>query len=304
MVTVWRPCIASRWSVRKTVTLGPVNMTWCTARLQQAMAPPERLFLTLCDGTPPVDRAGLAEMLQRELQLEVTLCQAGRGLTWDQNTLSADDLAAFLPALGAAFDGLGVSTVSFDFLPPRGAHREKPRSISSWRPWVTLTVLVIMVFLAAWLYLVQQRHRQLQELKDLIAQREPELARMRQACENWNVFRPFLPAQPGLPAEETGSRLSCVDILYELTRLFPDTRDAYITELLVQQTKTGNYEITITGNVRQGEFHTAFIDRLLGSELFRDPKQTGPLAQVAGNELYPFSFSVTCTLRRSGGGTP
>jgi hypothetical protein len=81
--------------------------------------------------------------------------------------------------------------------------------------------------------------------------------------------------------------------------LFPDTKDAYITELLLQQNKNGVWEITITGNVRQSEFHTAFIDRLLSSQLFRDPRQAGPLLQVADNELYPYSFSITCTLRRN-----
>ena len=136
---------------------------------------------------------------------------------------------------------------------------------------------------------------------DIINSIEPGLTEMLEARENYNLFRPFLPPNQG------GNRLQHLTILYEITRLFPDPNDAYLTELTIFNRDKGglatSYDIVTVGKVRQGDTLTEFIDRLNRSELFQESKRAGSLTQEPGDSLYPFSFSVACNLRRPTAGT-
>jgi len=271
-------------------------------RLRQE-TPPQQLALSFGAGFDSGRDTKLARQLEQDLEIPVIISEPDSGVTFSSPSQASESLRGYQPALGAALQSLGFDLRGFNFLHPHGMRRAK-RTLTSWRPWLALTAVVVLAVMAFFLYLVGQQRARLQDINEQIALRQPQMEQIKQSQENWNLFRTFLPADENLPAPQTGSRLSILDILCELTRLFPDTQDAYITELLLQQNKSGAWEITITGNVRQSEFHTAFIDRLLDSQLFRDPRQAGPLLQVADNELYPYSFSITCTLRRNTTSTP
>ncbi len=273
-----------------------------TMRLGQEPLP--ECVLLSCGGEfDPGEERVLAEHLERDLEMPVSLTEPEAGLTISAAAVPPESLRSYQPALGAALHGLGFDVRGFNFLHPHGTRHEK-RAFTSWRTWLALTGVVVLAVMVFFIYLVGQRRARLHDIQEQIALWQPKIEQIEKSQKNWNLFRTYLPADEKLSAAQTGSRLSMLDILCELTRLFPDTQDAYITELLLGQNKSGLWEITITGNVRQSEFHTAFINRLLDSELFRDPRQAGPLLQVADNVLYPYSFSITCTLRRSTGATP
>ena len=155
--------------------------------------------------------------------------------------------------------------------------------------------MCVLVVGGHWVTLVRGQHDRLEELRVQQTETAPGLARVRQARKNWELFRPYL-----AHAAE-GARQSYLRILHEITRLFPDRDDAYVTELVIATNTQGrsatDRDISITGNVRQGEVVTAFIERLNNSRMFQEAKQ-GALTQVPDDTYYPFSFSVKCNLRR------
>ena len=89
-------------------------------------------------------------------------------------------------------------------------------------------------------------------------------------------------------------------LLYEITRCFPTHKNAHVTAMTLTTASdasgVGQYAVTISGNVSEGDVLTGFIDRLNSSAVFREAKRAGSLIQDAENPYYPFSFSVTCQL--------
>ncbi|MCK4627637.1 MAG: hypothetical protein KAT56_01465, partial [Sedimentisphaerales bacterium] len=156
---------------------------------------------------------------------------------------------------------------------------------------------------------------------------QPELEKMAKAKKNWNLFRSYLPSSQG------GDRLSYLNILYEMNQIMPNTREAYLTSLTIIGKKsispTTQSDIVIIGRVSKGDVitgkvgpgeettvkvspqeatsakdsqtdvSTGFIARLNNSNLFRKAEQAASLTLDDTDNLYPFSFSVTCNLRRA-----
>jgi len=156
---------------------------------------------------------------------------------------------------------------------------------------------------------------------------QPELEKMAKAKKNWNLFRSYLPSSQG------GDRLSYLNILYEINQIMPNTREAYLTSLTIIGKKsispTTPSDILITGRVSKGDVitgkvgpgeettvkvspqettpakdgqndvSTGFIARLNNSKMFHKAEQWASLTLDVTDSLYPFSFSVTCNLRRA-----
>ena len=236
------------------------------------------------------------------------------------------DTADFQPAIGAALDGLAATPTWFDFRHPQGRFSKKKKSIS-WKPFVFAGATSILLGCAFWLSLVQQKITERDQLSVSLKQLQPELEKMARAKKNWNLFRSYLPSSQG------GDRLSYLNILYEINQMMPNTREAYLTSLTIIGKKsvspTTSSDILITGRVSKGDVitgkvgpgeettvkinpqettpakdsksnvSTGFIARLNNSMMFHKAEQASSLTLDDTDNLYPFSFSVTCNLRRA-----
>ena len=274
---------------------GQLLRVFNTLKLSKSGAVPERLFLSLVDDAI-VSPAATAAKVEKKLAIPVSICDQPVGLIV---RAAGKELALskYVPAIGASLDGLSMSPTWFDFLHPRGKIEEKKRHVS-WKPLVLAVAAIVVAAMVFWFSLVQQRWNRLRLLDARIARMAPDRTKMLDAKDNWRLMRPYLPTSFG------GSRREYLYIIGEISRLFPDTKDAYITDLDITErsvgSSAGNYDIKITGNVREGEIVTGFVDRLNGSEMFYEAKP-GPRTSVPGNSYYSFKFSVTCRLRRETG---
>ncbi|MFC1782125.1 hypothetical protein ACFL02_00900 [Planctomycetota bacterium] len=260
-----------------------------TAKLADAGSTPERLFVAgyLPSGREYLEK--LVRQLHQKLSFEVALCSPWRGIIHqkeDQQT----DLSPYIPALGAAFDGLEASPTWFNFLLPRGA-RIKKKPYFTWKPFALTAVLAVIMLSVFWFYLVQQKNATLQDLNYQIGQAAPALETTRRAREKWNLFRSYVPAPQG------GARLEYLRILGEISRLFPSTEVAYVSSLEIFDRATAGNDITITGFVFEGQVLTNFVNNLENSPMFQDVRRFGP--DMVSKLNYPFSFTVTCNLRRA-----
>ena len=268
-----------------------------TEKLSDHGCVPQRMFIAHRGEPSDVVRPDVAQ-LERELKIPVSACQSFDGLvSWaDQEGQKA--LVEFVPALGAALDGLGASAAYFDFLHPRGRATKRPRRIS-WKPLMAIAATLLVAGSVYWLNLVQQRQKQLRELEGQISQTAPEREMILATRAKWELFRSFLPAQEG------GSRQEYLGILYEITRLFPHTKEAYVTELYITPKLSvgggSSSDITIKGQANKDEVATKFFEDLEQSPMFEDVKR-GPITRESENALYQVGFSVTCKLERGGGG--
>ena len=236
------------------------------------------------------------------------------------------DTADFQPAIGAALDGLAATPTWFDFRHPQGRFSEKKKPIS-WKPFVFAGVASILLGCAFWLSLVQQKITERDQLNTSLNQLQPELEKIAKAKNNWHLFRSYLPSSQG------GDRLSYLNILYEINQIMPNTGEAYLTSLTIIGKKSTSpatpSDILITGRVSKGDVitgkvgpgeeatgkispqeamsakdgqsdvSTGFIARLNNSNLFHKAEQAASLTLDVTDSLYPFSFSVTCNLRRT-----
>jgi hypothetical protein len=236
------------------------------------------------------------------------------------------DTADFQPAIGAALDGLAATPTWFDFRHPQGRFSEKKKPIS-WKPFVFAAAASILLGCAFWLSLVQQKITERDRLNTSLNQLQPELEKIAKAKNNWHLFRSYLPSSQG------GDRLSYLEILYEINQVMPNTREAYLTSLTIIGKKSISpatpSDILITGRVSKGDVitgkvgpgeettvkvspqeitptkdnqsdvSTGFIARLNNSNLFNKAEQAASLTLDVTDSLYPFSFSVTCNLRRA-----
>ena len=236
------------------------------------------------------------------------------------------ETADFQPAIGAALDGLAATPTWFDFRHPQGRFSEKKKPIS-WKPFVFAGVASILLGCAFWLSLVQQKITERDQLNTSLNQLQPELEKIAKAKNNWHLFRSYLPSSQG------GDRLSYLNILYEINQIMPNTGEAYLTSLTIIGKKSTSpatpSDILITGRVSKGDVitgkvgpgeeatgkispqeamsakkdqsnvSTGFIARLNNSNLFHKAEQAASLTLDVTDNLYPFSFSVTCNLRRT-----
>jgi len=236
------------------------------------------------------------------------------------------DTADFQPAIGAALDGLAATPTWFDFRHPQGKFSEKKKPVS-WKPFVFAAVASILLGCAFWLSLVQQKITERDQLNISLNQLQPELEKIAEAKNNWHRFRSYLPSSQG------GDRLSYLNILYEINQIMPNTGEAYLTSLTIIGKKSTSpatpSDILITGRVSKGDVitgkvgpgeettvkvslqeitpakdnqsdvSTGFIARLNNSNLFNKAEQAASLTLDVTDNLYPFSFSVTCNLRRT-----
>ena len=147
------------------------------------------------------------------------------------------------------------------------------------------------------MHLARERQDALRMLDGQIAATAPARKAMLGARAKWNLFRSYLPGEAG------GSRRAYLNIIYEITKLFPSTGQAYVTELTITPrmggSVTSTYDITIRGQAITDDVATNFIKDLQSSSMFQEAKQ-GTIARESGGEnpLYPVRFSVTCNLSR------
>jgi hypothetical protein len=221
------------------------------------------------------------------LQIEVTPCSLVDNPLLQVKKGDQASLDRYVPAVGAALDGLSVSPTWFNFFHPRGVSSEKKRHIS-WKPFVFLIATIFILLMAFWGSLVQQKLHHLNDIQKQIGMNEPELARIYEARDSWNLFRSYISAQ------QSGSRLDVFSTFYEISNLCPDPNDAYMNTLEISG-KDGVYSVKIVGKVREDKIVTNFIESLNNSRMFREAKLEGPITTETNpeNPFYPLSFSVT-----------
>ena len=269
--------------------IGHLQRICNTIRLSHAQCNPRRIFLAAGDARTQAAVPRIVEKIQQVLHREVTLCNSWKGMLTSP-TESEMDYSGYLPALGAAFDGLSASPTWFDFLNPRGIEKEKKHTIT-WRPFALIGLASLVLAGAFWLSWVQQKQQQLQYIEDELAQTQPGLELTRRAQENWNLFQPYLPVQ------EEGARREYLVVLAEISHLFPNTEEAHVTRLTISEKKSAgtDYNITLSGRCSEEAVLIDFKNRLNESEMFQQVEQLGPVrTDPERNMYYPVSFTMTC----------
>ncbi len=259
-----------------------------TLKLHHGRPKPEHLYLT---SHQEPNEESLA-VLQQKLSMPVTLCKAGAGIRFAGASEKIPNKVDYVPAIGAALDGLSSSVVWFDFLHPHGRHIEKKKF--SWTPLIAAVVTLILVGGGLWLSILDQKMAHLRQLKGQISQLEPELNNIMQSKQTWELFSSYL------PAEMNGSRVEYLRILYEINQLMPETRDAFIANLTLTQSippGSDNKQVVVTVRANQAELGTQLINDLNQSSRFQDAAQIGPRTRDENDTLYPLSFSVGCNLK-------
>lgn len=278
-----------------------------TMKLSGRQPVPRKLLVADADPVRAEQLRAQAPQLQDLLGARVELYTDPQPPVVSEAADGSDYYGAYIPAVGAALEGLAAGSTSFDFLHPRGRRGQKKRQLS-WRPFVFVAAALLLLSSMVWLSVVQQRRRQLQSLEARLRRTEPSRAQMLVAKANWNLFRPYLPMRQDGGALD-GSRREYLRILGEINRLFPDPNLAYVTNLTISDAGAAGAgtagstasDISIRGKVSQGDILPEFIDRLNASPMFQEVKQAGSLTQDPADSLYPFTFSVTGNLRRAAG---
>ena len=280
-----------------------------TVKLSLGHSLPQKLFLAVSSAELAAELPGRIETLESKLGLQIDLCHPPQGFAPPDDLDAVGDLPRFLPALGAAADGLAATPIWFNFFHPRGRRTEKKREFS-WRPLIFAVLGALIVAGAFWLSMVQQRNEQLRDLDRKIALTGPSRADMLNAKENWNLLRSYLPIRDD-GGKLDGCRRECLRIFAEINRLFPDPNQAYVTNVSITDLTAagatmpgtlGASDISIRGKVSTGDILPEFIDQLNNSAMFQEAKQAGSLTKDSTDSFYPFTFAVTCNLVRSSGG--
>jgi hypothetical protein len=256
-------------------------------KLSGHVSAPECVFLGSHDG---------ADIPTLELSETLTSSPCRDFSSWLNTTAQTESCEPwkYTAAIGAAMEGLDAVPVRFDLL-----HSQKKQHASPYKfPWKVMIGLTVMALLASvilWSMRLHNKQKQLDDLQAQVAKTQPELFHLQQVQANWELARRYL------PLSQDGTRQSYTKLLYEITRLFPDTEKAHVTGMTLTtgyQTPVtaGQYAINISGNVSEGDVLTGFIDLLNSSPMFGEAKRAGSLIQDADNPYYPFNFSVTCHL--------
>ena len=269
--------------------IGHLQRICNTIRLSHTECNPQRIFLAAGDDRTQAAVPRIVEKIQQVLHREVTLCNSWKGILTSP-TESEMDYSGYLPALGAAFDGLSASPTWFDFLNPRGIEKEKKHTIT-WRPFALIGLASLVLVGAFWFSWMQQKQQQLQRIEDELAQTQPGLELIRRAQENWSLFQPYLPLQ------DEGSRREYLVILAEISNLFPNTEEAHVTKLVISEKKSvsTDYNITLSGRCSEEAVLNDFMNRLNESEMFQQVEQKGSVLTDPERDIYyPVSFHVNC----------
>lgn len=285
--------------------LAELNRYVNTLKLASPQVSPQSFYVA---GSCETQRALLeanAALLEQTLAASCMICHKLHHVFLPDEKKKTLELWAFVPALGAAYNGLGVCQTAFNFLHPRGRASE-PKKQFSWRPFLFILFGIILIMGLYWSNEIRQRRQILTDLNASIEHEQPKLETIRQAKKDWMLLRSFV-ASKGGDSLFDGRRRQMIRVLAEISSLFPDSSQAYITDLTVSDlaalaSPTTATDISIRGKVSQGDSVPDFIDKLNKSELFQEAKQAGVLAKDATDPLYPTTFSITCNLRRSTGG--
>ncbi len=261
-----------------------------TLKLGDEKLMPERVFVAAAESADE-----LAEFIQHRLGVSVTACHS-----WEATDLKCTKsdvaVAEYAGAVGAAFDGMSVSPIWFNFLHPRSEKIPKKKRVS-WKPFGAALLCACVVCIGFWGTLVQQRRNRLQELEMQLVQAAPMQQKMRKARDEWKLLLPYVSREAG------GRRAEYLRVFYELNRLLPNTENLYLEELTISTTtraKTaGVSDIVIKGRARQVEAITTFIKALNSSNMFQEAEQEGKVTmRETPDTYYPASFSVKCNLRK------
>ena len=189
-------------------------------------------------------------------------------------------------------EGLELAGTSFDFHKAEGLSSGHRKRIS-WKLVVALLAAGLLAGVFFWASIAQQKLRVLRGLEAELAQGAPYRQEMLRAERNWRLFGSYVGRANG------GWRAEYLKILGEISELFPDTNDGYMTDVVISTERTGqgSSDVSISGKVSRADVVIDFFDRLGGSEMFGEAKR-GPLTQDASDSYYPVRFSVTCNLSR------
>ena len=265
-----------------------------TIKLKSSNSLPSRIFLAGTHKPDAEDNATwqneLAATISHSTNMEVTPCLEDLDIAWQLDTpVHPQDFAG---ALGAAFEGTGISPISFDFL-----HIKEKKPQENKKSGLTTMLVAIFMFallaMILWISIIGQRNATIHRLEKDIAAAEPLKEQVYTAQAHWVNSMKYIHENKG------GSRLEYLKILYEISRLMPNTDKAYLTNLSVYTDKNENgYNVKLTVKATEATLITELIESLNQSSKFRDIKQDGARTHDETDEFYPISFSVTFNLNR------
>ncbi len=262
-----------------------------TIKLKSDSSLPNRIFLSGISNTEFSKwENDLGAIIAHNTSMEVTTCDTDLDIAWQAD--NSDHAPDFAGALGAAFDGVGASPVSFDFL-----HiKEKKTQDNKNNSHTTLLIAIILLSMLAlilWISIVGQRKSTIRRLEKDVANSEPLKTQVYDAQSHWVSCMKYIHEAKG------GSRLEYLKVLYEISRRMPETDKAYLTNLSVYTDKNENgYNVKLTVKATEATLITELIESLNKSDKFKDIKQDGARTHDETDTFYPISFSVTFNLNR------
>ena len=263
-----------------------------TIKLKSGSSLPNRIFLS---GAQPENENDkweneLAALLSHNTSMEVTICMSDLDVIWqtDEPVHPAD----YTGALGAALEGFGASPISFDYLHIKEKKPQENKK-SGFTTILVATIFMAILALVLWLSIVGQRKSSINRLEKDIADSEPLKEEVYTAQAHWVNSMKYIHESKG------GSRLEYLKVLYEVSRLMPNTDKAYLTNLSVFTDKNeSGYNVKLTVKATEATLITELIESLNQSDKFKDIKQDGARTHDQTDEFYPISFSVTFNLNR------
>ena len=262
-----------------------------TIKLKSDSSLPSRIFLSGVSSSNENTNweNELAAIIAYNTSMEVTVCVPDLDVIWQtENPTHAPNFAG---ALGAAFDGAGASSITFDFL--RIKEKKQDNKKNGQTTLLVAIFLLALLALVLWISIVGQRKSTIKRLENDISNSVPLKTQVYTAQSHWVNCMKYIHESKG------GSRMEYLKVLYEISRLMPDTDKAYLTNLSVYTDKNDTgYNVKITVKATEATLITELIESLNQSDKFKDIKQDGARTHDETDAFYPISFSVTFNLNR------
>ncbi len=218
--------------------------------------------------------------LAEELSLPASLLDPLRAEHVDGPT--PDAVGRLSPLLGMVYDHYGQSHAT-DFL-----HPKQPPPPPNYVRRVGSYAAVVLILAAVGAYFLwDARAKEAAEIAELKSNLASTTARLEKVQQKQAVVDAVWQWQT--------DNVNWLDELYDLTRRFPDGRDAMIRRLSALPGRTGNSVIELSVHVRDPQVITQLGDALRDD--FHDVRSKGVSEQAASAD-YPWQFDTTITLRR------
>ena len=218
--------------------------------------------------------------LAEELSLPASLLDPLRAEHVDGPT--PDAVGRLSPLLGMVYDHYGESHAT-DFLHPK----RPPPPPNYVRRALSYAGVVLILAIMGGYFVWDTRAQEAAEIADLRKDLDSTSARLEKVQQKQAIVDAVWQWQT--------ENVNWLDELYDLTRRFPDGRDAMIRRLSVMPGRSGNSVIELSVHVRDPQVITQLGDAL--RDEFHDVRSKG-VSEQASSADYPWQFDTTINLRR------